>query len=52
MAFEILSGTILLMLTAMIVAVIVRDTRSGAVAGLSMRNLILVGFIYWVFGNP
>lgn len=44
---EILSGTILLVLTAMIVAVVVRDARSGAVAGLSMRNLFLVGFVYF-----
>lgn len=44
---EILSGTMLLLLTAAIVAVIVRDGRSGAVVGLSMRNLFLVGFIYF-----
>jgi len=44
---EYLSGLILVVLTLLIVFLIVRDARAGAVASLSARNIFLVGFIYF-----
>jgi hypothetical protein len=44
---EMLSGALLLVLTAVILAVMFGQGRSGDVAWLSTRNLFLVGFIYF-----